>query len=73
MDCNYGDGVGILAQQVPNPTQLLSGDHEDGGGGDDGDGDDGGGGGDETKSYRRNREEKAGKKVSLFDAQYYFF
>ena len=26
VDCNFGDGAGILAQHVPNPAQLLPGD-----------------------------------------------
>ena len=25
VDCNFGDGVGILTQHVPNPVPLLSG------------------------------------------------
>ena len=25
-DCNFGDGVGILAQLVPNPAPSLPGD-----------------------------------------------
>ena len=26
VDCNFGDGVGVLAQHVPNPTPSLPGD-----------------------------------------------
>ena len=26
VDCNFGDGVGILVQHMPNPAQLLPGD-----------------------------------------------
>ena len=26
VDCNFGDGVGILVQHMPNPAQSLPGD-----------------------------------------------